>query len=443
MSAAGGKPEPASFRGSGPFLKIAPPLSLPMRHFAMAALAFPVFAGGLLIGADRLTGFGIRPLFALGLVHVLTMGWILQTILGAWMQMIPVHGETPLVSVRAAKLGWWLFAAGMAGFVGTLWRGSLDYAPAAVLVYAGVLVEVAVLGLTHARAPRRDRAWAHFSAAFAWLAVLGLVGVLMAFDRQSGLIFAHPDGALIAHAHMALVGFAGLTVFGAGYRLFPWVAMHQLKSRGEGTAAFVLVNAALAGLTLDQLFFGGRLTPLWAVLLAAAYALYFSQMRSLLTAGPALDPSLALLLVGMVGGALWGALGVGLAFGWVRDDSSARAAYAYAALIGFYTPVILSQVHKIAPFLVWLHVYSPRDWTPPVKVPKIDDLTSRGLAWTEAALLTVAAPLGGAGFFSEAPGLIRAAGASLLLCAAVYALNTALTLRHIVRPDGRWTLPRL
>jgi hypothetical protein len=433
--------EPAAFRGSGPFLKVAPPLSLPLRHFALAALAFPLFAAGLFFGADRLTGFGVRPLFALGLVHVLTMGWILQTILGAWMQMIPVHGETPLVSVRAAKLGWWLFAAGMTGFIATLWRGSLGYAPWALLVYAGVLLELAVLGLTHARAARRDRTWTHFCAAFAWLAALGLVGVLMAFDRQRGLIFARPDGALIAHAHMALVGFAGLTVFGAGYRLFPGVAMFQLRSRREGKAAFVLLNAGLAGLAADQLFFGGRLTPAWALFLAAAYALYFSQLRSAFDSGPSRDPSTLLLLVAVAGGALWAALGVGLAFGWVRDAPSARAAYAFCALVGFYTPVILSQVHKIAPFLVWLHVYSPRDWKPPVKVPKIDDLTSRRLAWAEAALLTLAAPLGAAGFWREAPGLIRTSGALLLLCAAVYALNTALTLMHVLRPDARWTLP--
>jgi hypothetical protein len=424
-----------------PFLKIAPPLSLPMRHFALAAAAFVAFAAGLFFGADRLVGFGFEAKFALGLVHVLTLGWVAQTVLGAWTQMIPVHGETPLASIRGAKAAWWLFVAGAAGLVGMLWSGSDRYWIAAALAYAGVLGELAVLGATHARAARRDWTWTHFTTAFGWLAVLGLVGVLMAVDRHRGTVFRDPEGGLIAHVHMALTGFVGMTVFGAGYRLFPWVALRQLRSRLAGRLAYALLNLGLAGLALDALFFGRRLMPVWACLLAAAYLLYFSQMLPLLSAGAPLEPSLSLLLLGIAGGALWACLGVGLSFGLVTDEPSARAAYVYAALIGFFTPVILSQIHKIAPFLVWLHAYSPRQSTPSATPPKIDDLTSRGLAWAEFFALLAAVPLGAEGFLRESPALVRAAGGALLVCALLYALNTALLLRHLARPGGRWAPP--
>lgn len=433
---------PAPFRGSTPFLKIAPPLSVPLRHFAGAAACLAVFAAGLALGADRLTDFGFQAKFALGLVHVLTLGWVAQTVLGAWTQMIPVHGEAPLASVRAVKAGWALFASGACVFVGLLWAGSDRYWIGAALAYAGVLVELGTLAATHARAARRDWTWTHFAAAFLWLAALGLAGTLMALDRHRGTIFPDPEGGLIAHVHMALAGFVGTTVFGAGYRLFPWVAMHQLRSRLEGRLAFVLLQAGLAGLALDALFFGRRLTLLWAVMLAAAYLLYFAQMRPLLSAGPALDPSLAMVLLGIAGGLFWAGLGVGLASGLVVDSPAARAAYVWTALLGFFTPVILSQVHKIVPFLVWLHVYSPRQWKPPVNVPKIDDLTSRGLAWGEFFALAAAVPLGAEGFLRESVGLLRAAGGALLLCAVLYALNTGLLLVHVLRPDGRWTLPK-
>ena len=433
--------KPAPMRGSAPFLKIAPPLSLPMRHFALAALAFIVFAAGLCFGADRLVGFGFEAKFALGLVHVLTLGWVAQSILGAWTQMIPVHGEAPLASVGGAKAAWWIFVGGIVGFVGMLWAGSIRYWIPAVVVYAGVLGELAVLVVTHARAKRRDWTWTHFTAAFGWLTLLGLVGVLMAVDRQRGIFFRNPEGGLIAHVHMALAGFIGMTIFGAGYRLFPWVSMHQIRSKLEGRLAFGLLNLGLAGLALDALFFGRRLMPLWACLLAAAYLLYFAQLRPLLNAGAPLDPSLACVLLAVAGGAFWAALGVGLAAGWIVDEPAARAAYVYCALIGFFTPVILGQIHKIAPFLIWLHVYSPRQYTPPVSVPKIDDLTSRALAWAEFFALLAAVPLGVFGFLRESETLVRAAGASLLACAVLYALNTALLLRHLARPDGRWTPP--
>jgi hypothetical protein len=386
-------------------------------------------------------GFGFEPKYALGLVHALTLGWIAQTIFGAWSQMIPVHGESPLASVRGAKAAWWLFVAGAAAFIAVLWSGSDRYWIPACFVYAGVLGEIAVLGLTHARAAKRDWTWTHFSAAFVWLALLGLAGVLMAVDRHRGVIFRDPEGGLIAHSHMALVGFAAATIFGAGYQLFPWVAMHQLRSKVEGRLAFALLQAGLAGLVLDALFFGRRLLPLWAGLLAASYLLYFSQLRPMLKSGPALDPSLSMLLLGVLGGAAWTAMGVGLATGWVLDEPAARAAYLYLALVGFFTPIIVAQAHKIAPFLVWLHVYSPRQFTGPVSVPKIDDLTSRSLAWAEFFALAAAVPLGAAGFWRESEGMVRAAGALLLLCAGLYALNTLRLLSHIKSPDGRWTLP--
>lgn len=432
---------PAKMAGSAPFLRLAPPLSVPLRHFAFAAAAFLLFAVRLAWRPDDLVGFGFSAKSALGLVHTLTLGWILMTILGAWTQMIPVHGETPLASPRAAKAGWWLFVAGAAGFVGALWTGSDRYWIPASLAYSGVLVALANLAVTHSRAVRRDWTWWHFTAALAWLGALGLVGVLMAVDRHRAVMFHDPEGGLIAHVHMALAGFAATTVFGAGYRLFPWVAMHQLRSRAAGRLSFALLQLGLAGLALDALFSGRRLMPLWAAMLAASYLLYFYQLRPLLSAGPAFDPSLAALLLGVLGGAAWAALGVGLATGWVRDEPSARAAYVWLALLGFFTPVILSQVHKIAPFLVWLHVYSPREWTPPVKVPKIDDLTSRGLAWGEAAALAAAVPLGAAGLWGESEAMVRAAAWALLLCAGLFALNTALLLKHLLRPDGRWTLP--
>lgn len=428
-------------RGSGPFLKIAPPLSVPMRHFALAVLAFLTFAAGLLLGADRLTDFGFEPKFALGLVHVLTLGWVAQTILGAWCQMVSVHGETPLVSVSAVKTGWWLFVTGWLGFVGALWTGSTRYWIPASVVYAGILVELTALAITHARAKRRDWTWLHFTAAFFWLAALGLAGVLMAYDRQRGVLFRDPEGGLIAHVHMALLGFVAMTIFGAGHRLFPWVSLYQLKSKWEGRASFFLLNVGLAGLALDALFFGRRLMPLWACLLAASYLLYVSQFRPLLTDGATLDPSLACVLLALAGGLFWAALGTGLAFGWIQDGPPARAAYVWIALAGFFTPVILGQIHKIAPFLVWLHVYSPRSYFPPVTVPKIDDLTSRGLAWGEFFALLAAVPLGAEGFLRESVVLLRSAGGALLLCAALYALNTARLLLHLRNPDKRWTLP--
>lgn len=437
----GAAPAPAPFRGSAPFLKIAPPPWLPLRHFAFAALSLPVFAAGVLLAAERLVGWGFDARFALGLVHTLTLGWLAQTILGAWCQMIPVHGEAAFARPGLAAAAWWVFCAGAAAFVTTLWSGSDLYWIPGTALLGGVLLYLAAFAPAHARAARRDSTWLHFAAAMGWLAVLAVLGLLMAYDRQRGVLFPDPEGGLVAHAHAALVGFAATTIYGAGHRLFPWVAMHQADSRWEGRASFALTQTGLAGLVLDALFFGRALMTLWAALLALGFLAYALQMRPLLRAKPAFDPALGFLLLAFCGGAAWAGLGLGLAADAFPEVVAARAAYAWTALVGCATPVILSQVHKIAPFVVWLHVYSPRQWTPPVQVPKIEDLTSRRLAWAELAGLAAAAPLGAAGLFLESAALVRLAGACLSLTAVCYLANLAGTLRHALRPEGRWDAP--
>lgn len=434
-------PTPAPFRGSAPFLLIAPPLWLPLRHFALAAVALLVFAAGVAWRGASLVGFDIDARFALGLVHVLTLGWVAQTILGAWCQMLPAQGEVPLAFPGAAAAGWWLFVLGSAAYIGALWTGVERYWMPAAAAAAGIALELLALGATLARARRRDLTWLHFAAAQGWLLALAAVGALMAYDRHRAIVFRDPEGGLIAHAHMALVGFVATAIYGAGHRLIPWVALNRIRSRWEGPASFGLTQAGLAGLSLDSLFFGRRLMPLWACLIAAGYILYALQLRPILSGGATLEPSLAFTVLALAGGALWAAIGVGLAFGLFADVSPARGAYVWAALVGCVTPMILAQVHKIAPFLVWLHVYSPRQWTPPVKVPKIDDLTSRGLAWAEFFLLAAAVPIGTAGLWLERGDLVRSAGACLAATAACYAWNLACALRHIARPDRRWTLP--
>ena len=72
----------------------------------------------------------------------------------------------------------------------------------------------------------------------------------MAYDRHRGFVFRDPEGGLIAHVHMALFGFVATTIYGAGHRLIPWIALSQIRSRWEGRASFALTQAeffALAG----------------------------------------------------------------------------------------------------------------------------------------------------------------------------------------------------
>lgn len=411
-----------------------PPFDLPMRHFAAAAAAFWVFAAGFAWGTDRFLDFDFRAKWVLGLVHVLTLGWLTMSILGAATQLSAVLWETPLAWPGAARAAWWGLVVGLTGFVGELWIGGDRYWVPAVLLVGSVSVYLACFARTMLRAPRLDWTARHLAVSFSALAAVVVLGLMLAWDRQRGVLFHDPRGALIAHLHLALVGWASLSIVGVSYRLVAMFALSHVESKTPGRLALALGVAGLAGLALDGLFFGRRLLPLWAVLLAAAYASYAWQMRRLFSARHRrIDPALAFTLLALTGGAAWAALGTALAFGLLPDDTNFVAAYLFSALVGWVTPFILGQAHKIVPFLVWLRLFARGAWGPGVVPPKMTELASERAAWAEFAALAFAVALGVPAFLRESPALLRAAAACLLAAATLYAGGVAYTLSFLVR----------
>lgn len=438
-------PPPATtvpFRGSGPFLARAPELSIPMRHFVFAAAAFWLFAAAFAFGSGRFLGFDYRASWVLGLTHVLTLGWVTMTILGALCQLAPVLWEVSLAAPGAVKLAWWLYSIGLCVFVGQLWMERPIFWLGPVFLVTAICLYLYSLIRTMLSAVRLDWTGRHLALSVGYLAAVVTLGLLLAIDRERGVIFRRLDGALIAHVHLALVGWVSLTIMGVSYRLVSMFSLSHMESKTPGKLALVLVNAGLFGLAVDALFFRRALMPLWTSLLAAGYFAYAAQMRRLFAGRlRRIDHALGFTLLALAGGALWAALGVALGFGWLADTQEHRLAYVFAALVGWATPFILGQIHKIVPFLVWLHVYSPRNWKPPVTVPRIDDLTSGRMAWLELAALAAAIPAGAGGFLLESRAALRAGGLFLLAAATLYAANTGVTLMHLLERDPRWTPP--
>lgn len=434
-----------AFGSTAPFLAKAPEVSIPMRHFAFALASLLVFAAAFAWGAfgEHLLGFDFDARRVLGMVHVLTLGWIAMTLFGALCQMAPVLWETSLASPAAAKAAWWLFASGIAGFVGSLWGGLERYWISAVPLVAAVALYLYVLLRTMASARQFDWTGKHLLLAVGYLAALATLGLLLAYDRQQGRLFADAEGVLIAHVHLALIGWVSLSIIGVSYRLVAMFSLSHIDSKTPGRLALALLNAGLLGLAVDALFFGHHHLKIWACVLSAGYAAYAYQMRRLFEArSRKIDPALAFTLAALAGGFVWTGLGVSLAFGWLPDEAETRAAYVFCALLGWVTPFILGQIHKIIPFLVWLHVYS-KAWKPPAPLPKISDLTSERLAWAELAAFVPGVFAGVAGFLFASYPLLRASSVLLLVAAVLYAVNIAQSLIHLARKDPRWTTPSL
>jgi len=106
--------------------------------------------------------------------------------------------------------------------------------------------------------------------------------------------------------------------------------------------------------------------------------------------------------------------------------------YGLLALLGVVTLAILGMLYKIVPFLVWYATYSPHIGAQ--KVPALSDLYSSRLQvlgyWTYLAGLATVCVMT---VRADAPGL-RWGCLLLVLSLAIFGVNLAKILRHLVTP---------
>ncbi|WP_372909968.1 hypothetical protein [Salinigranum sp.] len=355
-----------------------PPLRLPLAH-VVVGLGFLLAGGGLglLVLAGRLDGIArLAPL------HLLLLGWVCVTIMGAMEQFVPVWSGVDLHSRRLADAALCLVTAGVVGLASAALFGRPRLLAFGLFAVAGLWVFVYTLCRT---LPFGDVTERHFGYALCALAVAAGLGGLLAVDYSVPVLtrvgLSHV-AVRSAHATLALLGGVLLTVVGALVQLGPMfvgsgdldATARRLVRVEEATlpagvvalaagravavasvarlgALFVLVGVCCLGAVLVRVFLAEWTEPTPT---ATRYAVVTTGLLLwVVTAGSTLLA--APLETGIVGppAAAW-TFGLALA----------------AVLVG--------TLYHVVPFLVWDHRYADRLGYEPV--PMVDDLYDRRVA---------------------------------------------------------------
>ncbi|MEB2284702.1 MAG: hypothetical protein B6D46_13635 [Polyangiaceae bacterium UTPRO1] len=418
--------------------RYAPSFALVRAHLGFGIVGSVLFAAALGGAAWNLEGHYFQGKI-LGLVHLCALGWILPIAFGAMLQLVPVLFEVPLRSERTAWAALGLYAIGGIGFVGhiALLATVASLPLSAFLLFLGVLLHATHLALSALANPVRARSLTGLFvlSALAWLVFAASLGFMLAIHLWHPYLSVNHLMALRAHAHAAGLGFFGLLIMGVGFELLEMFLLSHGAPAWPGWGALALVNVGLVALCWN--FLAGPFPDL-ALVGAAAIALgvvcfairvqmiLARRMRRHLDASAWLSSGSVLCLLGalVVAGTL--------SFAGLGDDMQNRLVLAYGllALPGFMGTMVVGQLYKIVPFLIWLHRFSA--YVGLKKVPTASELLDERSREIQAALMIGGLLLLLAGVLAG-QSLLRLAGAATFFAAMVYSARNFLVV-HGRRP---------
>ena len=176
------------------------PRSIPFRFFAAAAVFHVMMWLALLLGVDEAIGFrgGLGP--SLATVHLLTLGILTTTAVGASVQLLPVATRRTLHAVWPIKLIFWLTVPGLLALCLGMHLAQINLlVPASAATAAGLLLFCILLADNLRRASSLPAVGAYGWAALAMLILVVALGVTLAINEDAGFL---PDHGAVALAHM-------------------------------------------------------------------------------------------------------------------------------------------------------------------------------------------------------------------------------------------------
>jgi hypothetical protein len=364
-----------------------------------------------------------------GTVHLVTLGWITGTILGAVYVVGPLALRLRLDVRRLDYVALGVYLIGASGLVAHFWIQEYSgMAGSAAMVWiAVVLVLGRVWDAMHEK-PLEPGVKLHLSLAFLNFVIAGGMGFLLGLNRVTPILRGATTGVLFAHVHVAAIGWATMLAIGVGARVLPMI-LPALPARGNRLAARAwLVEAGLIVL-VPSLIVHSQWTWLGAALISAGL-LWFAidvvrmAMRRLPPNREIRVPLVAPLHIGVCLMCLLATIGVGLTLASSRPGAHVMPlalTYGVLGLLGFLGQLIAAVQARMMPLFAWYWVAQRLGTAPPQASPYT--LPAWRAEPVSAALWTLGVLALAIGAFQQWPRLFSI-GAALIGGAATIGLTS-------------------
>lgn len=341
----------------------APPIAAPFRFFLTAPL-FLALAGVLLLASGPEVFSSRWSSATLAATHLITIGFMLQVMIGAMVQILPVVAGANLVRplLVASTVHVFLLLGTLALTAGFLGYSPQAFPAAVLLLVAGLGLFILMAALSLRGVPSTSATIAGFKRSLLSLLLTVAIGVAMV----GVLVGTFAGHGLLPLIEMTRIHVAwGLGAWGLGLLsavAYVVVPMFQITppypvwfSRAFGTTLLAcVISASLASLAATEWL--RSLLEAVMVWLAAGFCAttLWLQSRSK-RARPDFTQRFwrAGMYFGLAACGLWGVVHV---LPVLESKFEWSLIFGVLALVGGFMSVISGMLYKIVPFLVWLHL---------------------------------------------------------------------------------------
>jgi hypothetical protein len=396
---------------------MAPSFSMVSKYFIASVLSFVAFTVMLLVNYYDIVGHHFQPKL-LALTHIATLGWISMIIFGAMFQLVPVVLEVRLHSEKLGEIQFWIYCIGIVGMVYGFYTFSvgMHFTASAVLVTVAMFLFIYNIFRTMMNVTKWNITGLFLITALIYLAITALSGLILGYNLGFPFISRIHFDYLKIHAHIGFIGWVLMVIMGVGLKLIPMFGLSHNYSVRPAKLSFVLVNIGLLGASIEWFLTGPEwLLNIYIVFLITGILAFIVQIililkhRLKLTFDIGMKHSVVAFGYAVIATFVGGLL----AFSSPHDEAireSAVLTYGLIVMVGFFSMLIIGQMYKIVPFLVWFHTFSDRAGKE--KVPLLKDLVNESLASLQ--------------FWVLKAGILTTVGGTLLVYQTVQLIGFAL-----------------
>jgi hypothetical protein len=411
---------------------------LPLLYFATAHAALTLAFTLAAVWPRAVAGFFYHA-WLVGLVHLVTLGWITFSILGAMYIVAPLALRTEFAPRRLDYAAFVLALVGLVGMVGHFWIQQFEgMAWSACGVAAAVAYMTSRFAVSVRRAPIERAVTLHieFACANFWLAAA--MGLLLAFDKFIHFLPGFVLANVAAHAHLAALGWATMMVVGVAYRLLPMILPSKIPSGRSLYVSAALLEVGVLGLFVSLVARSGSAALFAGLLIAGlvAFAAHVVRMLGRRVPRPFGAPRVDFALFHAASAGLWLVAAIVLGMTLVLRPASARmlaaaAAYGVLALVGFLAQMVVAMEARLLPMAAWFWAYAASGYrTPP---PSPHAMRDRSLQAIVAAGWAAGVPLLALGMFRTSAAMVGAGAWALAASMAVAAIDTVCVVSRAFR----------